>query len=782
MEFLSSHSLVLVPLLPLLGALINLTLGKRLKPATAGLLGCATVAVTALLATHLVLYLAFNHLPALEQTLFVSDWLSVHETNKSLQIAAGFRLDALSSVLVLVITWIGFVIHLYALGYMEGDEKFARFFGYLNLFMGAMLILVLGDSLPITFVGWEGVGLCSYLLIGFWYQDLNNAAAGKKAFVVNRIGDFAFLLGMCLLFGFVGTLNYQGITAEAIKTHLQQPFLFGWPVGYWVALLLFIGCTGKSAQVPLYIWLPDAMAGPTPVSALIHAATMVTAGVYVIARIHPLFEVVPTSAKMLVAGIGAFTALFAATMGLVQKDLKKVLAYSTVSQLGFMFVGVGTGAYVAAVFHLVTHAFFKAGLFLGAGSVMHALQGEGDISKMGGLRKHLPITHGVFLVYCLAITGIFPFSGFFSKDAILLGAWEATFQLTPAYPPSHWVYKLVHHTYPTVLWGVLLLAALCTAIYMWRLYFLVFAGRFRGTPEQKAHLHESPPVMFIPLLVLAVGAVFAGLLGWPVSLAPHQATWTEWLAHWLQSAVPHSASTLSHQEEWLLMGVALLVSLLGLNLAYLLYGNGFSQTVQKIARSSFSLYRLVYNKYYVDEMYQFLFVRPLQRLSRFCSLVIDQWIIDKGLVSLWVSLSQGLARALRHFHNGQIHRYLTVLFIGTALLWIANPSSLLHRWELRKTADFMVQSQDSYVRLDLPSTLRTLYYRVDWETGGQTFSEPRRLLVQPSLVHRYKAPGTYHIVLEVCDSIENGHCERSDRLWFSHPHTLVIPGPEALIR
>lgn len=782
MEFLSSHSLVLIPLLPLAGALLNLTVGKRLKPATAGLLACAMVALTALLATHLVLHGVLSHSLTLTQSLFNSDWLFIEDTSKSLHIAAGFRLDALSSVLVLVITWIGLVIHIYALGYMEGDTGFARFFGYLNLFMGAMLILVLGDSLPITFVGWEGVGLCSYLLIGFWYQDSKNAAAGKKAFLVNRIGDFAFLIGMCLLFNFLGTLNYQDITKEAVETHLRQPLWLGWPAWYWIALLLFIGCTGKSAQIPLYVWLPDAMAGPTPVSALIHAATMVTAGIYVIARIHPLFEVIPTSAKMWVAGVGALTALFAATIGLFQRDLKKILAYSTVSQLGFMFVGVGTGAYAAALFHLVTHAFFKAGLFLGAGSVMHALHGEGDISKMGGLRKHLPITHGVFLVYCLAITGIFPFSGFFSKDAILVGAWEATFQLTQAYSPSHWMYKFVHHTYPRILWGTLLLAALCTAIYMWRLYFLVFAGHFRGTPEQKAHLHESPPVMTIPLIVLALGAVFAGLLGWPASLAPHQATWTEWLGHWLRFSVPHTPSVLSHQKEWILMGMALLVSLLGINLAYVLYGKGFSRTAHKLARSFPSLYRCVYNKYYVDEVYQFLFVHPVQRLARFCSLVIDRWILDKGLVSTWASMANGLARGLRHFQNGQLHRYLAVLLVGAALLWYANPSGWLRRWELRRAVDFLVRQQGTVARIYLPPTTETFYYRVDWETEGKNFHRIPSPVNQVGLVHTYKTPGTYHIVVEACDSLENGRCERSDQGWAPPSHTLVIPGPEARVR
>ena len=393
--------LYLIIVLPLLGAVLNLLLGRRLGNTFVSLVACSAVAGAALVATKAVLLVA-SDLPmrgALVDQLVSGDWIVAGD----FKLQAGLTLDRLSSVMVMVVTWIALLIHIYATGYMEHEPDYARFFGYLNLFTGAMLILVLGDSLPVTFVGWEGVGLASYLLIGFWYHEDKNATAGRKAFIVNRIGDFGFLIGICLLFTVVGTVKYADFSSIAAK--LMTPWWMGWPVGYWIAILLFVGCAGKSAQIPLYVWLPDAMAGPTPVSALIHAATMVTAGVYVVARCHTIFDTFPEAAKMTVAGIGALTALMAATIGIVQRDFKKVLAYSTVSQLGFMFVGVGTGAYAAGVFHLMTHAFFKAGLFLGAGSVMHAMGGEGDIVKMGGLGKHMPITRWTFFVYCLAIAG-----------------------------------------------------------------------------------------------------------------------------------------------------------------------------------------------------------------------------------------------------------------------------------------------------------------------------------------------------------------------------------------
>lgn len=777
-----SNALIYVPLLPLGGAVVNLLVGKRLRPRTAGMLASAVIAITALLSTQLVVWLALGPNTALTQTLFSADWLSsAQDLTRGLHVTAGLRLDALSAVLLMVITWIGFLIHVYAMGYMKGDPRVARFFAYLNLFMGAMLLLVLGDSLPMTFVGWEGVGLCSYLLIGFWYQDDKNATAGRKAFIVNRIGDFGFLLGMCLLFSLVGTLKYSALTPSLVKNVLWQPLWLNWPASYWVALLFFIGCTGKSAQIPLYVWLPDAMAGPTPVSALIHAATMVTAGVYVIARMHPLFEVVPATARMLIAGIGALTALFAATIGLVQRDFKKVLAYSTVSQLGFLFVGVGTGAYGAALFHLVTHAFFKAGLFLGAGSVMHALDGEGDITKMGGLRKKLPITHATFLVYCLAITGIFPFSGFFSKDSILLGAWDTVFPLVENAAIPVWVKTFVSHTYPRILWGALLLAALCTAIYMWRLYFLVFTGNFRGTPEQQAHLHESPPIMTVPLVALALGALGAGALGVPAVFFPEHTPWAEWLTHWLEPVVRTLAHTeTTHKTEWLLMGVALAVSLFGINVAYVLYGGGFSKVSYTLARVFSPVHRLLLNKYYIDEFYQALFVRPLQASARFCSSIIDRWVVDGGLTRAGTAFVHGCARALRHFQNGSLHRYVTVMVLGTVGVWYAGSFQLLHRWQLRRAADVRLEQQNQTVRMHFPaSSAGSVFYRVDWEGAGAVWEAMPLSKGPAQAIHTYSNPGTYHVVVEACDAPQDGLCARSDALWFPHPHMLVIPNPEA---
>jgi NADH-quinone oxidoreductase subunit L len=422
----ASYPLFLIPLLPLVGAAFCLLLGRQAGKGAVTLAACGAVGAALLVTLRAVGIVAASPGGALVDTFYNTPWIKAGD----LTLSAGLTLDRLSSVLCLVVTGVGLLIHIYATAYMEHDDGYARFFGYLNLFMGAMLILVLGDSMPVTFVGWEGVGLCSYLLIGFWFDNDAFAYAGRKAFIVNRVGDFGFLLAMGLLFAQTGTLKYSELGAAQ---QLHQTLWLGMPVAYFVGLLVVLGATGKSAQIPLYVWLPDAMAGPTPVSALIHAATMVTAGVYVCTRMHVVFEAAPP-ALLVVAYIGAGTALFAATIGIAQRDLKKVLAYSTISQLGFMFAAVGsyviggTSNYHAGIFHLVTHAFFKAGLFLGAGSVMHALDGEGDITRMGGLKKYLPHTRWTFLIYCLAIAGIPPFAGFWSKDAILAGALAASWQ------------------------------------------------------------------------------------------------------------------------------------------------------------------------------------------------------------------------------------------------------------------------------------------------------------------------------------------------------------------
>src|SRR5262249_29845475 len=446
-------------------------------------------------------------------------------------------------------------------------------------------ILVLGDSLPVLFIGWEGVGLCSYLLIGFWYTEEKNATAGRKAFIVNRIGDFAFLLGMFLLFSGTNVLNIQDLATAGTRLREVPHGGMGMSLAFWSALLLFGGAIGKSAQIPLYVWLPDAMAGPTPVSALIHAATMVTAGVYMVARMSFLYVLAP-QAMMVVAGIGAATALFAAIIGFAQTDIKRVLAYSTVSQLGFMFVGVGVGAFSAGIFHLFTHAFFKAGLFLAAGSVMHAMGDKTDIMEMGGLKEKTPITHGVFLVYCLAIAGIPVFSGFFSKDDILLGAYAAELDGWPEW-------------YGKVLWGVLSAAALGTAFYMFRLYFLVFGGKSRADAVTQAHIHESPPAMTIPLVVLAVGATLLGFLGLPKFIGH------SFVEQWLSLPESKGAAEASNGLVGALMGGATALALVGIVAAWAVYRDG-PERAARITEAIAPLKRLVQNKFYVDEIYDFL--------------------------------------------------------------------------------------------------------------------------------------------------------------------------------
>ncbi len=497
--------LALIPLLPFAGFLVNAFFGKRLSKSISG--GVACLVMLAAFGVSLASVVSMLSTPdrAIEQTVYT--WI----TSGTLNIGATFRVDPLTSVMILVITGIGSLIHIYSTAYMheETDSEYARYFSYLNLFASFMLVLVLGANFPMMFVGWEGVGLCSYLLIGFWYKKQSATDAGKKAFIVNRIGDFAFILGTLLLFWQFGTLDFQGVASKVaalpVETH--------WGVLSVASLLLFIGATGKSAQIPLYVWLPDAMEGPTPVSALIHAATMVTAGVYMIGRNAVLFSHAP-EAMQVVAVIGAATALFAGTIGLVQNDIKRVLAYSTVSQLGYMFLAMGVGAFSAGIFHLYTHAFFKALLFLGSGAVIHALHGEQDLRKMGGLKKDLPITYWTFLIGAIAIAGVPGLAGFFSKDQIL----------GEAYLTGH-----------TTLWVVGVLTALLTATYMFRLVFMAFHGErhepdshgahdahgHAGAHGHGGHLHDAPPAMALALIVLAIGSVVAGYVGVPAALGGH---------------------------------------------------------------------------------------------------------------------------------------------------------------------------------------------------------------------------------------------------------------------
>src|SRR4051812_28956593 len=590
-----SQLLVWIPLAPLIGALINLVLGRWLERAF-GRWVIHFIAIAAVVtAFGLSAYLVFGPLlhafhdgqggAGLNQLVYT--WIEAGSFKAQL----AFRLDTLSAVMILIVTFVGMLIHIYSAGYMAHDPRYSAFFGYLNLFTGAMLILVLGANLPVMFIGWEGVGLCSYLLIGFWFENESYATAGRKAFVVNRIGDFAFLLGMFLLFwatkslnaGEGGSLDFAMLRSAAAGPAYVQGFWGGERLAAAAGILLFIGACGKSAQLPLFVWLPDAMAGPTPVSALIHAATMVTAGVYMVCRLSLLFAS-STTALIVVATVGLLTALTAAFMAFAQTDLKKVLAYSTVSQLGFMFVAAGTGNWTAAIFHLGTHAFFKACLFLGAGSVMHAMEHEGsatpgDIMTMGGLRRRLPITHATFAISCLAIAGIPLFSGFFSKDEILAGAFAVH---PPGWPAM----------YGRILWAGLLLAALGTAFYMWRLYFLGFGSDARSEPAK--HAHELPYSMTVPLIVLAGCASIAGFLGLP-HVGEGEHWWAGILERWLEPVVTHDwyASGLPADQQpiaghpvvattFALMGIALVVGLAGIAGAYLFYGRGPSKTVDRL--------------------------------------------------------------------------------------------------------------------------------------------------------------------------------------------------------
>jgi NADH-quinone oxidoreductase subunit L len=657
--------------LPLLGAIVNGVLGakiqKRLGKGAIAIIACAPVVV----AFGLSLY-AFFVLKALDpEKRFLIDNLYRWIDLGSLQVDMAFLIDPLSAVMILIVTGIGGLIHIYATGYMHDDNGFWRFFAYLNLFTAAMLTLVLGDSLLLLFVGWEGVGLCSYALIGFWYTDHNNARAGNKAFIVNRVGDFGFVLGMFLLFWSLDAQGHGTLTVrEMVKwaPTIKDSLLWGWPVITLATLFLFVGATGKSAQIPLFVWLPDAMAGPTPVSALIHAATMVTAGVYMTARMNVFFSMAPTTLHV-IAVIGVATALVAASIALTQYDIKKVLAYSTVSQLGYMFIGIGVGGYAAAVFHLMTHAFFKACLFLGAGSVIHAMHHEQDMRKMGGLKVWMPVTFITFFISVLAIAGFPPFAGFFSKDEIL---WLAASN-------GHWT-----------IWFLAVCGAGLSAFYMFRQLFMTFYGACRADHHTQEHLHESPQVMTLPLIILAVGAVFAGFVGLPGVLGGSQ------FAHWLEPVIhAHEEAHASHALEWGLMAVSVSVASLGVFLAYLMYRRESLSPAIFANLAGGSLYRLFDHKWYFDEIYQVVFVNGTLLIARLGSLfdqyiidgivdgaaaltrfvswlngLFDQYIID-GIVNLIANVTFGIGNKLRRVQTGNINSYLYGILIAVVLLIIA---------------------------------------------------------------------------------------------------------------
>jgi len=559
---------------------------------------------------------------------------------------AAFQLDPLSSVMILVVTGVGFLIHVYSVGYMSHERAFARYFVYLNLFTFAMLLLVLGSNFLLMFIGWEGVGLCSYLLIGYWYEKKSAADAGKKAFVVNRVGDFGFLLAMFLIFWTFGSVEYTEVFARIPSLMESGTLTTG--IATAITLLLFVGATGKSAQIPLYVWLPDAMEGPTPVSALIHAATMVTAGVYMVARTNALFLLAPAS-MMVVAVIGAATAIFSAIIGIAQNDIKRVLAYSTVSQLGYMFLACGVGAFTAGIFHLMTHAFFKALLFLCSGSVIHALAGEQDMRKMGSLKKHLPVTFVTMFIATLAISGIPGLSGFFSKDEIL---WKS-------FSSGHGHVGL---------WLVGTVAAGITAFYMFRLVFLTFFGESRMDPEVEAHVHESPYSMTVPLMILAVLAVAGGWVGIPPVLGGHN-----YFEGWLAPVFAHAAEGAAHGEahasaalEYLLMAASVGVALCGILLAWYLY-RVRTEKPGEIAGRVPGLYDLVLNKYYVDEIYDAAIVRRIVNGSVWLWEAFDMAFID-GIVNGIAALVNGAGARTRRLQSGVVGNYALSLLLGAVIL------------------------------------------------------------------------------------------------------------------
>jgi len=639
MNDVATELLLWIVLLPLGGAIVNGLLGKRLPRGLVSFIGCATIGTAfALSIVGSIDVLLAHGDERLVQSVY--SWVAVD----NLSISVSFTLDALSVVMVLVVTGVSFLIHIYSIGYMHGDPGYHRYFAFLNLFVFSMLILILGDSLPLLFVGWEGVGLCSYLLIGFWFEDPQKASAGKKAFVVNRIGDLGFLVGMFILFGAVGSLSIDGLREGAAAGRI------GTGVATAACLLLFVGATGKSAQIPLYVWLPDAMAGPTPVSALIHAATMVTAGVYMIARLSFLFALAPT-ASAVVALVGGATALFAATIGIAQTDIKKVLAYSTVSQLGYMMVGVGVGAYFAGIFHLMTHAFFKACLFLGSGAVIHALEGEQDITRMGGLRKKLPWTYWTFLISTLAIAGFPPFAGFFSKDEIL---WKALSTTSNAPWAAGWVHSTAY--------ALGLAGALITSFYMFRLVILTFHGESRLAPG--VHVHHEMRVMSWPLAILAflavvggwVGASLFGIHGFADFLEPV-------LGPAQQTAATLREFAHSHGAEWGAAGASVAVGIVGLLIARRLY-LGRPYTAGDPAVEARGLHRLVFNKYFIDEIYEALVINPIHRLSVFLWKRVDEVAIDGIGVNGPARLLRGVGGIGRLLHSGNVQTYAFWTFVG----------------------------------------------------------------------------------------------------------------------
>jgi NADH-quinone oxidoreductase subunit L len=619
----------LIPLLPLIGFLVNGLGRKHLSKGLIGIIGSGTILVSFLISVWVFMQVKDGNIHVAKYF----DFINVG----TLSIPFAFQIDQLSAIFLLIITGVGFLIHVYSTSYMQEEktEHYGRYFSYLNLFVFSMLLLVMGANYVIMFIGWEGVGLCSYLLIGYWFKNTEYNKAANKAFIMNRIGDLAFLIAIFWIISKVGNVNYGEVFAFAQGNKFTATDITA------ITILLFIGATGKSAQIPLYTWLPDAMAGPTPVSALIHAATMVTAGIYMIARSNILYSLSPVTLNI-IAIVGLATALLAATIAMKQNDIKKVLAYSTVSQLGYMFLALGTGSYVAAVFHVMTHAFFKALLFLGSGSVIHAMGGEQDIRKMGGLSKYMKITNATFLIGCLAIAGIPGLSGFFSKDEILAGA----FAQSP------------------ILYAIGLGTALQTAFYMFRLYATTFKGNFRGTHDQEHHLHESPAAITIPLIILAILSVIGGYVGIPEFILHGAHSLKDFLAPvFAASNEVLKAHEVSHETEWLLTGISTAVILIVVIFAW----NKFSKKPDTEDAAGFG--KVLANKWYVDELYEKIIVGPLSSLGSFFNNVFERSVVD-GIVNGVGRLVNYSSRQLRLLQSGQVGSYVLLMVVGMLLFFV----------------------------------------------------------------------------------------------------------------
>ena len=645
----------LIPLFPAIGFVLNGFLGRRLGRRFVSWVGPSAIGLSFLTAIFIFFELIGKPVTERHFEKVIFDWV----VSGSFQTVVGYQIDPLSILMALVVTGVSFFIHIYSVGYMHDDPGYPRYFTYLNLFVFMMLNLILANNFLLMFVGWEGVGLCSYLLIGFWFEKDSASNAGKKAFVVNRVGDFGFLLGIFLLFINFGTLDFTDIFGPLQK----NPHLLNTTTVTAITILLFIGACGKSAQIPLYVWLPDAMEGPTPVSSLIHAATMVTAGVYMVARCNVLYTMAPVSMAV-VAIVGVATAIYTASIGFCQNDIKKVLAYSTISQLGYMFLGVGVGAFSAGIFHLMTHAFFKGLLFLGAGSVMHALSGELDMRKMGALRKKIPYTFWTFFIATLAIAGIPGLSGFFSKDEILWQAFSSSH--------GHWL-----------LWAVAVLAAGMTAFYMFRALFMTFFGQSRVDEHVAHHVHESPKIMTVPLMVLALLSIIGGYVGVPHVLGGANQI-HEFLAPVLgggaEPATTHAGISIVSQAwasggeggshtaslELLMMVVSVVIALIGIGIAYLFYVKN-PALPKRLAAKLKGLYRLVLNKYYIDELYEILFINSLKNLGTGLWKGFDDFVID-GTINGIAYLIGSLSGAMRKIQTGLVQNYAFSMIIGGIVL------------------------------------------------------------------------------------------------------------------